>query len=123
MKKKESDDDDALVSSIKKLEKGFRKMQKTLTQINEKINEGNESDISEEDSHFQFAFTQIILNDAYPRVADIMEQSHKLLMGLNMREVILLDSQSMICVFCNKKLLPPSVMQSHHFDCVSMEDP
>ena len=35
----------------------------------------------------------------------MMKQSHKSLKGLNMREVILLDSQSTICVFCNKKLL------------------
>jgi len=94
-----------LVSSIKKLEKGFKKMQKTLTQINEKIDEGNESDISGEESHFQFALAQIILDSAYPRVADVLKQSHKSLQGLNMKEVILLDSQSTICVFCNKKLL------------------
>ena len=77
--KKESDNDDSLLSSIKKLEKGLKKMQKTLMQINEKIDEGNESDISEEDLHFQFAFAQIILDSAYPRVANVMKQSHKLL--------------------------------------------
>jgi len=80
-------------------------MQKTLMQINEKIDEGNESDISEEESNFQFALAQIILDSAYPRVADVLKQSHKSLPGLNMKEVILLDSQSTICVFCNKKLL------------------
>ena len=36
-KKKEGDDDKASVASIKKLEKGFKKMQRNLTQINEKI--------------------------------------------------------------------------------------
>ena len=46
-KKKEGDDDKASVASIKKLEKGFKKMQTTLTQINEKIDIGNDSDISE----------------------------------------------------------------------------
>ena len=49
-KKKDSDDDNASVSSIKKLEQGFKRMQKTLMQISDKIDEGNESDISEEDS-------------------------------------------------------------------------
>ena len=91
---------------MKKLEKGFKKMQRTLTQINEKIDEGDESDLSEEDSHFQFAFAQqIILESAYPTVARVMKQSHKSLQGLNMKKVILLDSQSTICVFCNKNLL------------------
>jgi len=46
-KKKEGNDDEASVASIKKLEKGFKKMQTTLTQINEKIDIGNDSDISE----------------------------------------------------------------------------
>lgn len=74
-------------------------MQKTLTQIEEKIGEGNESDLLEEESHFQFAFAQSVLDHAYPRVASVMKQSHKSLRDLNMREVILLDSQSTICVF------------------------
>jgi hypothetical protein len=74
-------------------------MQKTLMQINKKIDEGNKSNILEEDSHFQFALAQIILG------AKVMKQSHNSLHGLNMREVILLDSQSTICVFCNDKLL------------------
>jgi hypothetical protein len=47
--KKNSDDDDTSVTSIKKLTKGFKKMQQALMQINEKITEGNESDISNEE--------------------------------------------------------------------------
>ena len=55
-KEKEGNDDKASVASIKKLEKGFKKMQWTLMQINEKIDIGNNSDISKEDSHFQSTF-------------------------------------------------------------------
>jgi hypothetical protein len=103
-KKKEADGD-ASVSSMKKLEKGFKKMQKTLTQINDKIDEGNDSDLSEEDSHFQYALAQVVLDKGFPKTAKVLKQSHKLLNGLEMREIILLDSQSTICVFCNKSLL------------------
>jgi hypothetical protein len=103
--KKNSDNDDASATSIKKLTKGFKKMQQTLTQINEKITEGNKSDISDKESHFQFTFAQKELDAAFPGVAKVMKQSHKSLRNLNMREVILLDSQSTICVFCNKRLL------------------
>ena len=41
-RKKDEDDNNALVSSSKKLKKGFKKMQKTLTQLSDKIDEGNE---------------------------------------------------------------------------------
>ena len=104
-RKKDEDDDNASVSSIKKLEKGFKKMQKTLTQISDKIDEGNESDLSEEDSHFQFAFAHVVMNAGFPKTANVLKQSHNSLKGLDMTEIILLDSQSTICVFCNKNLL------------------
>ena len=75
-KKKENNDDEASVASIKKLEKGFKKMQRTLTQINEKIDIGNYSDISEEESHFQSTLVHNAVVACNFKTAKVLKQSH-----------------------------------------------
>ena len=80
-------------------------MQRTLTQINEKIDIGNDSDISEEDSHFQSNFAHDAIDECNLKTAKVLKQSHNSKKNLDMTEVILLDSQSTICVFCNKNLI------------------
>ena len=76
-KKKSDDDNDAsvVVSLSEKFEKGMKSMQRTLAQIAEKTDD--DSDISEEKSHFQFSFAQIQLIElTHPNTADVLKQSH-----------------------------------------------
>ena len=118
-KKKEGDDDEASVASIKKLEKGFKKMQRTLTQINEKVDIGNDSDISEEDSHFQSTFAHNAIVACILKTAKVLKQSHNSKKNLNMTEIILFDSQLTICVFCNKNLIGSIKKTGNYFVCVA----
>jgi hypothetical protein len=99
-------------SSVSKLKKDFKSMEKAFTTVNTQLKELKEadSDISESDgdeeaSHFQvddslqFQFAQVD-QEFEPRIANLFKQNHVSTMKLDLREVILLDSQSTMDLFC-----------------------
>jgi hypothetical protein len=112
------DDDDssaaATVKSFKKLQKDIKSMRKALTTVNtqlEKLKEA-ESDISEsegedEASHFQMdvalQFAQVE-KELEPRIAKLFKQAGSKI-NLDLREIILLDIQSTMDLFCNASLV------------------
>jgi hypothetical protein len=99
-------------------------MSKTFATVNTQLKElkENDPDISEssgdeEVSHFQvheaLQFTQIE-NDFSPTIANLFKQSHSpkklgTKMKLDLREIILLDSQSTMDLFCNQNLAGKSL--------------
>jgi hypothetical protein len=118
-KKSNSNDDDessasATVNSVKKLHKDINSMRKAFTTVNtqlEKLKEAT-SDISElegedEASHFQMdialQFAQVE-NYFEPRITKLFKQAGSLV-KIDLREVILLDSQSIMDLFCNTALV------------------
>jgi hypothetical protein len=118
-KKSNFNDDDnssaaAMVNSVKKLQKDITSMRKAFTTVNtqlEKLKEA-ESDIYEsegedEASHFQMdvalQFVQVE-KKFEPRIAKLFKQAG-LSVKINLREVILLDSQSTMDLFCNAALV------------------
>ena len=116
---KDRDDDDDKSSSaasttdasIKKLHKDMKTMSKKLSTVNAQLTQLKEedsdlSDVSdtEEDSHFQYGlqFTQTAKFE--PRIAELFKQAHNDI-TLDLREVILLDSQSTMDLLCNPALV------------------
>ena len=74
---------------------------------------------SEEESHFQFAdggfqFTQVE-NEFEPQIAKLFKQTHGTKIKLDLREIILLDSQSTMDLICNPALVKKTfrVEQEH----------
>jgi hypothetical protein len=101
----------ATVNSVKKLEKDMRKAFTTVNTQLEKFKEA-ESDISEsegedEASHFQMdtalQFAQVE-KEFEPRIAKLFKQAG-LSVKIDLREIILLDSQSIMDLFCNAALV------------------
>jgi hypothetical protein len=118
-KKSNSNDDDdssaaATVNSVKKLQKDIKYMRKAFTTVNtqlKKLKEA-ESDISEsegedEASHFQMdvalQFAQFE-KEFEPRIAKLFKQAGSNI-KLDLREIILLDGQSTMDLFCNAALV------------------
>jgi hypothetical protein len=118
-KKSNSNDDDDIsaavtVNSVKKLRKDIKSTRKAFKTINtqlEKLKEA-ESDISEsegedEASHFQIdvalQFAQVE-KEFDPRIAKLFEQAGSKI-KLDLQEIILLDSQSTMDLFCNASLI------------------
>ena len=67
--------------------------------------DGSDSDSSAEMSHFQYD-SNSVANTREEGIIDMtFEQSKKGMLGFNLREVILLDNQSTVDIFCNKKLV------------------
>jgi hypothetical protein len=113
-----NEDDDssasATVNSVKKLQKDIKSMRKAFTTVNtqlEKLKEA-ESDISESEgedyvSHFQMdaalQFAQV-KKEFKPRIAKFFKQAG-LSVKIDLREIILLDSQSTMNLFCNAALV------------------
>jgi superfamily I DNA and/or RNA helicase len=109
------DDNKSLTStqeSIKKLQKDLKKVQKAfstvntqLQQLKEEASDISDEDTAEEDSHFQinmgFQFTQIKNNQFKPCIMSLFKQVHPMKVKLDLKHVILLDSQSTIDLMCN----------------------
>jgi hypothetical protein len=109
--KKEDDDDASTASSVNKLKKDFKKMSKAFTTVNAKLEQLKEhesdlsgSDAEEEDSHFQFQFAQLE-SEFEPRISNLFKQTHGNGIALDLKEIILLDSQSTMDLFCSKVLV------------------
>jgi hypothetical protein len=118
-KKSNSNDDDdrsaaATVNSIKKLQKDIKSMMKAFTTVNtqlEKLKEADsgisESEGEDEASHFQMdaalQFAQVE-KEFEPRIAKLFKQAGSSV-KIDLWEVILLDSQSTMDLFCNAALV------------------
>jgi hypothetical protein len=113
-----NEDDDssaaATVNSVKKLQKDIKSMRKAFAMVNtqlEKLKEAKSdiSDLEAEDeaSHFQMdaalQFVQVE-KEFEPRIVKLFKQAG-LSVKIDLREIILLDSQSTIDLFCNAALV------------------
>ena len=115
----DEDDDDksrASTASVKKLTKDLKSMKKAFTTVNTQLQQLREedsdlsdSDTEEEASHFQFvdnAFQFAQLDQEFePRIAKLFKQAHGTKVNLDLREIILLDSQSTMDLMCNEALV------------------
>ena len=110
-----NDDDNKSISSkssVKKLSKDMKSMRKAFTQLQTAIeadSELSDSGDEEEDSHFQyessaFQFTQVD-REFEPRIAQLFKQAHGTKIELDLKEVVLLDSQSTMDLICNRDLV------------------
>ena len=113
----DNDDEDAKshssqAKSVKKLEKEVKSMKKAFAQLKETKEESDllDSDESKGESHFQFhdhdefQFAQVE-TEFEPQIANLFKQRHGPKLKLDLRQVILLDSQSTINLLCNKALV------------------
>jgi uncharacterized protein YodC (DUF2158 family) len=106
------DDNKSQAKSVKKLTKEMKSIKKAFTQLQktkEEDSDISDSDESEQASHFQFAdggfqFTQVE-NEFEPQIAKLFKQTHGTKIKLDLREIILLDSQSTMDLICNPALL------------------
>jgi hypothetical protein len=89
-------------------------MSKAFTTVNAKLEQLKESESNlsgsdgEEASHFQyddaFLFTQLE-SEFEPRISILFKQAHGAKIALDLRQVMLLDSQSTMDLFCNTALV------------------
>jgi hypothetical protein len=116
--KSNNDDDEKSVasaaSSFKKLKKDFKSMKKASTTVNtqlEKLKEADSglfgSEDDDEQSHFQMdaaiQFAQVD-KEFEPAIANLFKRAGSSV-KIDLREVILLDSQSTMDLFCNAALV------------------
>jgi predicted nucleic acid-binding Zn-ribbon protein len=129
-KKDDNHDGDAkssasTASSVKKLTKEMKSINKKFSSINAQLQQiqENESDLldseeEEEASHFQignngFLFTQME-QDFEPRITKLFKQVHSSKsVNLDLKEVILLDSQSTMDLICNRALVTNTYKSTH----------
>jgi hypothetical protein len=104
--------------SVKKLEKEVKSMKKAFAQLMETKDDSeiSESDSSQWESHFQatrdgLQFTQVE-REFEPRIAQLFKQTHGSNVKLDLREVILLDSQSTMDLICNPNLVKKAFRSS-----------
>ena len=92
---------------LKEFENQFKSLRKSFAQLKSAQEEYSDSNSSEEMPHFQFGLGIHKKSLPDPECADLMFKLSKkgLGKGFDLREVILLDNQSTIDVFCNKKFV------------------
>ena len=104
---------ESTADSVQKLEKDLKLMKNNfatvntqLTQLKEAADESDMSDTAEyeEDSHLQLHFAQVEQNFE-PRIATILNQFASHESKLDLTQVILLDNQSTMDLFCNESLV------------------
>jgi hypothetical protein len=109
---KSGDDNDKSVISTKSMndlqkDNARLKQQLKLTKaaLVTTITEGNESDLSDDKGSSNFVAAMAILQDDYPELYKGIVMAHKsgAMEKLNLRNLILIDSQTTHNVFCNKK--------------------
>jgi hypothetical protein len=114
---KPSDDDDrstaSAASSVKKLKKDLKSIKKAFTAVNAQLAQLEDTDADssesegEEASHFQvdqaFQFAQLD-KKFEPRIPKLFKQTGSSI-KLDLKEVLLLDSQSTMDLFCNAALV------------------
>ncbi len=116
---KDNDDDNSSISTkssrtsklgrkpkIKDFENWFKNLKKSFAQLKSAQEDNSASKSSEEMSHFQYG-SRINGGGSLPREFMDMafKQSKKGLQGFNLREVILLNNQLTVNIFCNKKFV------------------
>ncbi len=84
------------------LEKKIKSANKQFTQLKAQLEDGDEGDddLEDDQSHFQFVS---LANKAHHAVG--LKQSANKLKDLDLRGVILLDNQSTMSLFCNRKFV------------------
>jgi len=127
LKKQKNDDDKSVSTRTSKssksdkatdINKAQKKLKKSFATLTSKINEmENESDLSdsddddEEQSHFQtdamsnYAFHHAFHQDFEQRNIDVLFKKRGPKLNLALRNIILLDSQSTMDLFCNPQLV------------------
>ena len=114
---KGNDDDDtksysSQAKSVKKLQKEVKNTKKAFAQLKEtkKETDFSDSNESEGESHFQFhehngfQFAQVE-TEFEPKITALFKQRHGPKLKLDLRQVILLDSQSTMDLLCNNTLI------------------
>ena len=96
------------------MKKAFTQLSKT--KIKEVDSELSDSESEDESQHFQydeggFQFTQID-KEFKPRIAELFKQTHGTKVKLDLREIILLDSQSTMDMMCNRALVEKTFKSS-----------
>ena len=108
---KSGDDDNKLVSSAKSvndLQKDNarlkRQLKSTKAALVTTISEGNESDLLDDEGSSNFVAAMAILRDEYPKLYEGIVMAHKSgeIEKLNLRNSILINSQTTHYVFCNE---------------------
>jgi hypothetical protein len=96
--------------------KAFTTVSAKLEQLKEAESDLSGSDAEEEASHFQcddaFQFTQLE-SKFEPMILKLFKQSHGIKITLSLKQVILLDSQSTMDLFCKKALVDKTYKSSH----------
>lgn len=107
-KKKGGDDDDKSVASAKsvsKVSKSVNKLQKSVDTLLVQLKEAEESEVSGSDDDEETSLFQLCSPVETSSTAKIFAQAKSARKDLDLREVILADSQSTTDIFCNEKLV------------------
>jgi hypothetical protein len=91
---------------IKDFKNQFKSLKKSFAQLKSAQEDDLDSNTSEEMSHFQYGSRINGGGSPTTEFVDIaFKQTKKVLRGFYLREVVLLDNQSTVKVFCNKKFV------------------
>jgi hypothetical protein len=120
-----NDDDSASIArSVKKLAKDTKNLKKAFTQLQKTSKQDSDlsgSESEEEDLQFQFSngfqFTQMKVKQTAikfePQIAKLSKQTHGTKIKLDLKKVILLDSQSTMDLICDPALVELTFESSH----------